>query len=151
MRQLRWAVVYVDGRLVGKAELPAVMMRRPSEQLQRVGTKQGAPNTGNAPTPSPGSNQAIAKAMLPSYGWGDDQYNCLVEMWNRESGWRTDASNPSGAYGIPQALPGSKMSSAGPNWESDPRTQIKWGLGYIKSRYGTPCGAWSLWQSQGWY
>jgi resuscitation-promoting factor RpfB len=151
LRELRWAVVYVDGKLVGKAELPTVLMRRPSDQVQKVGTKQSAPNTSNAPTPSPGSNQAIAKAMLPSYGWGGDQYNCLVEMWNRESGWRIDASNASGAYGIPQALPGSKMASAGPNWQTNPHTQIRWGLGYIKSRYGTPCGAWSLWQSQGWY
>jgi hypothetical protein len=72
-------------------------------------------------------------------------------MWTRESGWRVNAANPSGAYGIPQALPGSKMASAGPNWQTDATTQIKWGLGYIKARYNSPCDAWALWQQQGWY
>ena len=72
-------------------------------------------------------------------------------MWSRESGWRVNAANPSGAYGIPQALPGSKMASAGPNWQTNAHTQIKWGLGYIASRYNSPCEAWAIWQSQGWY
>ena len=72
-------------------------------------------------------------------------------MWNRESGWRVNAYNPSGAYGIPQALPGSKMASAGPDWQTDATTQIKWGLGYIKERYHSPCEAWGLWQQQGFY
>ena len=69
----------------------------------------------------------------------------------RESGWRYNAENASGAYGIPQALPGSKMASAGPDWQTNPTTQIKWGLGYIKGRYGSPCQAWAAWQAQGWY
>ena len=72
-------------------------------------------------------------------------------MWSRESGWRTNAANPSGAYGIPQALPGSKMSSAGPDWQTNAETQIKWGLGYIAARYDTPCGAWSFWQAHNYY
>ena len=89
--------------------------------------------------------------MLADRGWGDKQFDCLVTLWNHESGWRVHASNASGAYGIPQALPGSKMASAGPDWQNNAETQIKWGLGYIKSRYSTPCGAWSSWQAQGWY
>ncbi|MCW2901630.1 MAG: hypothetical protein JWO67_3895 [Streptosporangiaceae bacterium] len=103
------------------------------------------------PVPA-GEAQKIAKGLLSSFGFEPStQFGCLVELWTRESGWRVNAANPSGAYGIPQALPGSKMSSAGPNWQSNPTTQIKWGLGYIKSRYKTPCGAWSTFQSQGWY
>jgi hypothetical protein len=73
-------------------------------------------------------------------------------LWNKESGWRVNAYNSgSGAYGIPQALPGSKMASAGADWQTNAATQIKWGLGYIKGRYGTPCGAWGHSQSVGWY
>ena len=97
------------------------------------------------------SPRAIAQGLLSSYGWGQDQMPCLNSLWNRESGWNVHASNPSGAYGIPQALPGSKMSTAGPDWQNNPTTQIKWGLGYIKSMYGSPCGAWSHSQSTGWY
>ncbi|MGN6763477.1 MAG: lytic transglycosylase domain-containing protein [Leifsonia sp.] len=105
----------------------------------------GAPS---APVPDPGTAKAIAYQMVHDRGWGDDQYSCLVQLWNHESGWRVNASNPSGAYGIPQALPGSKM---GPGWQTDAGVQITWGLGYVAGRYGTPCGAWSVWSSQGWY
>ncbi|WP_019629472.1 hypothetical protein [Actinomadura atramentaria] len=112
------------------------------------GTGGGA---GADPVPA-GEAQQIAKGMLPSFGFdGDGQFACLVNLWNRESGWRTTAANPSGAYGIPQALPGSKMASAGSDWRTSARTQIKWGLGYIKGRYGTPCGAWSFFQSHNSY
>jgi len=91
--------------------------------------------------------------MAKRYGWKSQrQYQCLVSLWTRESGWRHKAHNSgSGAHGIPQAMPGSKMASAGPNWRSNPRTQIKWGLKYINGRYGSPCGAWSHWQSRHWY
>jgi hypothetical protein len=87
------------------------------------------------------------------HGWKTQrQFQCLVNLWSRESGWRHKAHNSSsGAHGIPQALPGSKMASAGPNWRTNPRTQIKWGLKYIKGRYGSPCGAWSHWLSRHWY
>lgn len=101
-----------------------------------------------AGTPDPGTAQAIALAMVQARGWGNDQYSCLVSLWNRESHWNVYASNPSGAYGIPQALPGSKM---GAGWQTDPTVQITWGLGYIAGRYGTPCGAWAHSQSSGWY
>lgn len=103
-------------------------------------------------TPNPGSAQSIAYGMVKARGWGDDQFACLVALWNKESGWRVNAYNASsGAYGIPQALPGSKMGSAGADWETNPATQISWGLGYIGGRYGTPCGAWNHSQSVGWY
>ena len=105
-----------------------------------------------AAVPDPGSAQAYAYGAVAARGWGEEQYSCLVSLWSRESGWRVNAMNSSsGAYGIPQALPGSKMSSAGPNWESDAETQIRWGLGYIEDRYGSACAAWSYKQGAGWY
>lgn len=103
-------------------------------------------------TPDPGTAQAIAYDMVLARGWGDDQFACLVALWNKESGWRVNAYNAgSGAYGIPQALPGSKMATAGADWETNPATQITWGLGYVGGRYGTPCGAWDHSQRTGWY
>jgi hypothetical protein len=88
--------------------------------------------------------------MLAARGWGD-QFSCLDPLWSRESGWSTTAGSPGGPYGIPQALPGSKMASAGADWQTNPRTQIAWGLSYIASTYGSPCAAWSHSQSTGWY
>ncbi|MBB4138972.1 lytic transglycosylase domain-containing protein [Microbacterium invictum] len=103
-------------------------------------------------TPDPGSAQAIAYDMVTARGWGDKEFACLVALWKKESGWRVNAYNKgSGAYGIPQALPGKKMASAGSDWETNPATQIKWGLGYISGRYDTPCGAWNFSQRKGWY
>jgi len=115
-----------------------------AESSSSSGSRPGAPA-------NPTAAQAIARDMLLARGWGDDQFGCLVELWNHESGWNVYASNPSGAYGIPQALPGSKMATAGADWETNPATQISWGLGYISGRYGTPCGAWDTFNSQGWY
>jgi hypothetical protein len=102
--------------------------------------------------PDPGSAQALAYNMLPSFGFSAATFfGCLKDIWNRESGWRFDAENASGAYGIPQALPGSKMSSAGADWQTNPATQIKWGLGYIKEIYGDPCKAWAFEEANGYY
>ncbi len=94
----------------------------------------------------------LAKALMPQYGISSSEFDCLDNIWSQESGWNVHAANPtSSAYGIPQALPGSKMSSAGPDWENNPETQIRWGLGYIKGRYGSACAAWSYKQGAGWY
>jgi len=110
------------------------------------------PSGGGSGDNSPAGAQASAYAMFPNYGWGDDQFGCLVALWNKESGWNYQAYNrSSGAYGIPQALPGSKMGSAGADWQSNAATQVAWGLGYVSGRYGSPCGAWSHSQSTGWY
>jgi hypothetical protein len=97
-----------------------------------------------------GSPRAIARTQLAARGWSD-QFGCLDSLWSRESGWRVYASNASGAYGIPQALPGSKMASAGDDWRTNPATQIRWGLGYIAASYGSPCAAWQHSESHGWY
>lgn len=97
-------------------------------------------------------NRAIGCAMLLDTGFSIDQMPCLDKLWNKESGWNHKASNPSsGAYGIPQALPGSKMGTVADDWRTNPATQIEWGLGYIKGRYGTPCKAWAHSQDVGWY
>ena len=112
----------------------------------------GAAATVNFPPPNPGSAQSIAYNMMASFGFDPKtQFGCLDNIWTRESGWRYNAENASGAYGIPQALPGSKMASAGADWQTNPATQIQWGLGYIKSDYGTPCQAWAFWQANGYY
>lgn len=101
---------------------------------------------------TPDGARAIARAMLADYGWSDSQFTCLNNLWTRESNWNYQARNKSsGAYGIPQSLPASKMASAGDDWRTNPATQITWGLGYIQDIYGTPCGAWSHSQSVGWY
>jgi hypothetical protein len=102
--------------------------------------------------PDPGTAQAIAYDMVMARGWGQGEFDCLVALWNKESHWNVYAHNTrSGAYGIPQALPGDKMASAGADWATNPVTQITWGLGYISGRYGTPCGAWGHSQAKGWY
>lgn len=92
------------------------------------------------------------RMLLAEFGFGDDQWSCLDSLWTKESGWQVTADNPtSSAYGIPQSLPGSKMASAGDDWETNPVTQIRWGLGYIEDRYGTPCSAWAHSQANNWY
>ena len=113
----------------------------------------GGVTTVSAPAPNPGTAQSIAYNMLPSFGFSQSsQWGCLLNIWNRESGWNYQAENPySGAYGIPQALPGSKMATAGADWQTNPATQIRWGLGYIQSIYGTPCGAWNFELANGYY
>jgi hypothetical protein len=107
-------------------------------------------NTGSSGASS-GDPKSIARAMLAARGWSGE-WTCLNSLWERESGWNYRAANPSsGAYGIPQSLPGSKMASAGSDWRTNPATQIRWGLSYIASTYGTPCSAWGHSQSYGWY
>ena len=100
-----------------------------------------------------GDARGIAAAMAAeTYGWGADQFSCLDSLWEGESGWSHTAANPSsGAYGIPQALPGSKMGAYGADWRTNPVTQIQWGLAYVDATYGSPCSAWSAFQSKGWY
>lgn len=94
----------------------------------------------------------LARAMLSEYGWGQEQFACLDQLWIGESNWKVAATNPtSGAYGIPQALPAGKMASAGSDWRTNPATQIEWGLGYIQQSYGTPCAAESFKSGHNWY
>ena len=112
-----------------------------------------AAEAGAVPTTYSGEDpRSLAKPLVAAQGWSDSEYQCLVLLWNRESQWNPYAENSSsGAYGIPQALPGSKMASAGADWRTNPITQINWGIGYIKGRYGTPCSAWAHSNAVGWY
>ena len=102
---------------------------------------------------TPDGARATARAMAAvTYGWGDSQFSCLNQLWTKESGWSYTAGNPSsGATGIPQALPGSKMASAGADWATNASTQIAWGLDYIKRGYGTPCAAMAHSSAVNWY
>ena len=102
---------------------------------------------------TPTYNKRFAQSYMSNkYGWCGQQMACLTTLWNRESGWRVNAHNrSSGAHGIPQSLPGSKMAKFGKDWKTNPQVQIKWGLSYIKSRYKTPCGALSHSNRLGWY
>lgn len=105
-----------------------------------------------APVNDPAGAQAFAASMMGAYGWNNGEFRCLVDLWNRESNWLTSAMNPySGAYGIPQSLPGDKMAAAGSDWRTNYQTQIRWGLNYIAQRYQTPCGAWAHSELKGWY
>ena len=115
--------------------------------------KAAAAKTAAAKAAHPaGSPRQIATQMLGQFGWKTSQFSCLEPLWYHESGWNPSAENPSsGAYGIPQALHGSMMASAGSDWRTNPATQIRWGLTYIHDRYGSPCGAWSHEQSANWY
>ncbi|MEO3752810.1 transglycosylase SLT domain-containing protein [Streptomyces sp. B6B3] len=104
--------------------------------------------SGSASAADTGSSQAIAQEMI-----GDPvQYQCFSNIVSNESGWDYTATNAeSGAYGLVQALPAEKMATAGSDWQTNPATQIEWGLGYMNERYGSPCDAWAFWQANGWY
>lgn len=133
-------------------EAAAAAQRQSSSSGSRSSSAPAASAVASTGDNSPGAAQQAASSMLGDFGWGQDQFSCLVSLWNKESGWNYQAYNRgSGAYGIPQALPGSKMSSAGGDWETSAVTQVRWGLGYISGRYGSPCGAWDHSQSVGWY
>ncbi|WP_425863462.1 lytic transglycosylase domain-containing protein [Arthrobacter sp. TWP1-1] len=123
-------------------------------------TTPAAPSPGGSVDPGvpggavndPAGAKGYASARLGAYGWGQGEFQCLNLLWERESNWRTNATNPySGAYGIAQALPASKYAQTGADWLTNYRTQVDWGLGYIKGRYGSPCGAWAHSEAIGWY
>jgi hypothetical protein len=150
LEQERQSMIALDAASKDSSvESPAELAEQPAAVQQNDGT---VADEAAAP-PDPGTAQADAYSLLPSFGFSAAaQFPCLNDIWTRESGWRYNAENGlSGAYGIPQALPGSKMASAGPDWQTNVTTQIKWGLGYIAGRYGTPCGAWAFWQAHSWY
>ncbi len=150
VRTTTYSTATVGGAVVDRQVVASAVTVPPVTQVVKVGTMEVA--TGVNITVSPGSAQELGKQLAAARGWGDDQFACLLQLWNKESGWRVDAENrSSGAYGIPQSLPGSKMASVGADWRTNPATQITWGLNYIGGRYGDPCGAWSASQAKGWY
>lgn len=126
-----------------------------SRSQTRSPSPSGKPGVNLGPIPTScaaySGNKALGCAAVVKAGLALDQMVCLDKLWTKESHWNTTAANPSGAYGIPQANPGSKMATFGSDWKTNPATQIAWGMNYIKGRYSTPCGAWSHSQSSGWY
>lgn len=149
-----YQVVTRDGVEVSREAVSTVVVTEPVEEVVRVGTgtetEAAVASAGDGT--SAASAQAVAQAMMSSYGWNDSEFQCLVNLWERESNWNYQAQNPSsGAYGIPQALPGSKMGTVASDWATNPVTQITWGLQYIQGRYGSPCSAWAHSNSVGWY
>ena len=144
-RNATYEIEMKNGQEASRTEIASVTIEEPKKQVEIIGAK--------LPTPTnPTEAQAIGKEMMLAAGFGEDQWGCLYNLWMRESGWRTTAGNvSSGAYGIPQSLPASKMAAFGDDYLTNPRTQIAWGLSYIKGRYGTPCGGWSAFQAKGWY
>jgi hypothetical protein len=145
------------------AERAASRAQRADEAASRKKVERESDNPGAGPTvpytgPIPKScgeysgNRKIGCALMLQRGFPIKEFPCLEKLWTKESGWNHRSQNrSSGAYGIPQALPGTKMASAGSDWRTNPATQIKWGLGYVKGRYKSPCRAWGHFQSNGWY
>ena len=128
-------------------------VHKKAKVVRKKAVKSSATHTqsGRKMTSSSAGNRALGKKMAASKGWTGRQWYCLEDLWSRESQWSTSSGSPGAAYGIPQALPGSKMSSAGPGWRSNAATQIKWGLKYIDGRYGTPCSALNHFRANTWY
>lgn len=164
-RRLRpWHVLTLDGMGIYDGRWLIETVQVPNDGTSPVTVSTSRPRRKAQPSDSPTSQAApkdkksaayakwFAKTLLAKYGWDGDQFGPLDKLWTRESGWRWNAENSSsGAYGIPQALPGHKMAAAGADWKSNPETQIRWGLGYIKGRYRTPARAWEHSQQNGWY
>lgn len=152
----------ITANAVAMAKKRAYEQQLKAEALAKVKARQAAKNRPKIEAsktasylakinPSAKQNKAYGKQMSALKGWGSC-WKSLETLWFHESGWNERAVNPSsGAYGIPQALPGSKLASAGSDWKTSAPTQIAWGLSYIKARYKDPCGAWDWWQAHNWY
>jgi uncharacterized protein YabE (DUF348 family) len=144
-------VVTTDGAETSRSPVSDELSTQPVPEILAVGTKTKPVVPATLPV-QPGTARAIGQELAAQRGWTGDQWACLDALWERESHWNPASHNvTSGAHGIPQALPGSKMASVGADWETNPATQITWGLGYIEGRYGTPCDAWAHFQSSLWY
>lgn len=156
LKEITYKIKYQKDVEIEKTVLSEVVVKEPVNkivQVQKITSRAAVER--DIPTSVSGTvadYQAYAKQRCYDYGWSDYDFNCLVKLWNRESGWRVNACNrSSGAYGIPQALPASKMASAGPEYRTNYMTQINWGLSYISGRYGSPSSAWNHSQAKGWY
>lgn len=134
-------------------EVPdAVILEQLRRAAERIARDYTAPPTPAPADVDPGSNRGLGYRLMLQFGFPEAQWRYLDALWQRESGWDHLAENPSsGAYGIPQSLPATKMAVVGPDWRTDPETQIRWGLAYIAARYGTPERAWAHSERTGWY
>jgi G5 domain len=144
-----YTVTTINGVEVDRAPGISVLVTSPTDEIIAVGALTIPPAT----DVQKGSNRALGQQMAADlYGWTGDEWSCLDPLWQHESGWSQTSGNlSSGAYGIPQALPGSKMAAYGADWQTNPAIQITWGLAYISGRYATPCGAWGHFTAHNWY
>ncbi len=149
VEMVSYIVTTVNGVEVDRTQGLSVVVSAPTDEIVAVGALTVPPAT----DVQRGTNRALGQQMaLDQYGWTGDEWPCLDNLWARESGWsQTSGNTSSGAYGIPQALPGSKMAAYGADWLTNPATQIAWGLAYISGRYSTPCGAWGHFTAHNWY
>ena len=149
LEMVSYTVTTVNGVEIDRIPGLSVVVSAPTDEIVAVGALTIPPAT----DVQKGTNRALGQQMaLDQYGWTGDEWACLDNLWARESGWSHTAGNKtSGAFGIPQALPGSKMAIFGADWQTNPATQISWGLAYISGRYATPCGAWGHFTAHNWY
>jgi hypothetical protein len=144
-----FTVTTVDGVETDRLPGISVLVTAPTDEIVAVGSL----TIPAATAVDQGTNRALGQQLAADlYGWSGDEWACLDNLFKRESGWSHTAENrSSGAFGIPQALPGSKMATFGADWQTNPATQIKWGLAYVQGRYSTPCGAWGHFTAKNWY
>ena len=151
LKRVTYRIRYQNGEKKKKTEISSEIIKEPVDKIVEVRTKQ-VTSRGGVVSGSVAEYQAYAEKRCFDYGWSDADFQALVKLWNKESRWNPYASNSSsGAYGIPQALPASKMATYGTDYRTNYKTQIEWGLSYIKSRYGTPSAAWNHSCTKGWY
>lgn len=154
-KEVTYRVKYQNDVEIERTEVSSVVLEEPVNKIVQVRAKQTTSRSSSGRTYISGSvaeYQAYARARCSAYGWSTADFNCLVALWNKESKWNPNAYNSgSGAYGIPQALPASKMATAGTDYRTNYKTQINWGLSYISSKYGSPSAAWSVSKSKGGY
>ena len=157
IKEVTYRIKYQNGNEIERTVVSENVIKEPVDKVVQVKTKTVTSRSSTARVAVTGSvaeYQAYAKERCEAYGWSEADFNALVALWNKESGWNpTSYNRSSGAYGIPQALPGSKMITAGSDWATNYKTQIDWGLNYIKNRkgYGTPTKAWEHLCKYGWY
>jgi hypothetical protein len=158
LAEVTYRVKLVDGNEVSRTEVERVVTTEPVEAVVIQGT--GDPNniavamaTAEGKTGTKSGNKEYAQLYInQEFGWGEKQFACLETLWFRESNWNHKATNPvTGAYGIPQSLPGRKMATFGDDWKTNPVTQMKWGADYIEDRYDTPCEALDFFYDRNWY
>ena len=151
LKRVTYRIRYQNGAEIEKTEISSEIVKEPVDKIVEVRTKQ-VTSRGGVVSGSVAEYQAYAEKRCFDYGWSDADFQALVKLWNKESRWNPYACNSSsGAYGIPQALPATKMATYGTDYRTNYKTQIEWGLSYIKSRYGTPSAAWNHSCRKGWY
>lgn len=140
----------LDGKESDRVVLARSVLIEPKDEIIGIGTLDISDPANKVLSPS--EARALGKSMVLNRGWEETEYTCLNSLWTKESNWRVQAENTSsGAYGIPQSYPGTKMATVAADWRTNAQTQITWGLNYISGRYGTPCSAWNHSQNTGWY